>query len=195
MFVACSYLRKTLSGFVYTETCLMSCSLRIHLHGNVWYFRSNALVSKSLQLPIFVSMDTFNTQRWFLSKNRISAETCLQIRFQGTANMSQYVITADPRVQARVRSCNIHGGCHWSRLLSKFLPPSANLHFIIVLFSLPPRLEMCIALTRQHLIPSSFFKFGLHLRPGAWLIVELGIQFFINSVADKASWNNRIRPN
>jgi hypothetical protein len=47
--------------FVSTETFVLSWSPGIHLHENVHYFRSNAPVSKSLQLP-FVSMDTFNTQ-------------------------------------------------------------------------------------------------------------------------------------
>jgi hypothetical protein len=41
---------------------------------------------------IFVSMDTFNTQRWFVSNNRISAETCLPSRFLETAYMSQYYV-------------------------------------------------------------------------------------------------------
>jgi hypothetical protein len=77
--------------FVYTETFVLSWSLGILLRGNVYYFRSNALVSKSLQLPFsYPWTRLFNTQRWFVSKNRISAETCLPIRFLGTAYMSQY---------------------------------------------------------------------------------------------------------
>jgi hypothetical protein len=32
----------------------------------------------------------FNTQRWFVSKNRISADTCLPIRFLEAVYMSQY---------------------------------------------------------------------------------------------------------
>jgi hypothetical protein len=46
-------------------------------------------------LPFFVSMDTFNTQRRFVSKNRISGEACLPISLLGTAYMSQYITLND----------------------------------------------------------------------------------------------------
>jgi hypothetical protein len=94
--------------------CTASCSIVSRIIGSVCCFRSNDLVSKSLHLSIFVSMDTlvtstatrcfprvysflslypwtrlFNTQRWFVSKNCISEETCLPIRFLETANVSE----------------------------------------------------------------------------------------------------------
>jgi hypothetical protein len=69
--------------FVYMETFVLNWSLGIHLHGNVRYFCRNALVSKSLHLFIFISIDTLvaSTQQWFVSKNCISAATCLPIYF------------------------------------------------------------------------------------------------------------------
>jgi hypothetical protein len=46
----------------------------------------------SLQLPFVDSWTRLsNTQRWFVSKNRISVETCLPICFLETAFMSQYI--------------------------------------------------------------------------------------------------------
>jgi hypothetical protein len=79
--------------FVSTETFVLSCSLGINLHGNVRYFHNNALLSKSLHLFIFVSMDTLaaSTQLCFVSKNRISSEACLPVLFLGTAYMSQCI--------------------------------------------------------------------------------------------------------
>jgi hypothetical protein len=41
---------------------------------------------------IFISMDMFNTQWWFVSKDCISVETRLPIRFLETAYMSQHEI-------------------------------------------------------------------------------------------------------
>jgi hypothetical protein len=50
-----------------------------------------SMVSKSLQLPFpYPRERLFSTQRWFVSKNRIAAETCLPIRSLETAYMSQY---------------------------------------------------------------------------------------------------------
>jgi hypothetical protein len=86
--------------FVYAETFVLSWSLGIHLHGNVCYLLSNALVSKSLQLPFSDPWThLFNTQRWFLSKNHISEETCLPIRFLETAYMSLYEYIQDQRTK------------------------------------------------------------------------------------------------
>jgi hypothetical protein len=46
---------------------------------------NNDLISKSLQLPLaYPWTRLFNTQRWFLCKNRNSAETCLPIRLVET---------------------------------------------------------------------------------------------------------------
>jgi hypothetical protein len=100
---------------VYTDTPVgstaTSCFPRVYtfhsrIHGHSCWFHSNELLSKSLHLSfsypwtpllipqqqaafqessILVSMDTFNTQRWFVSKNRISAGTCLPTRFLETS--------------------------------------------------------------------------------------------------------------
>jgi hypothetical protein len=70
---------------VSTETLILSWSLGIHLHGNVCFFRSNDMVSKSLQLSFSNPWTRlFNTRRWFVSNNRISAETWLPTRFLET---------------------------------------------------------------------------------------------------------------
>jgi hypothetical protein len=84
MFVACSYQRKSL--------------LDVRLHGNLCTELvsrnppSWKLVLLSQQRSCFQKPTTsypwtrlFNTQGWFVSKNRISAATCLPIRFLETS--------------------------------------------------------------------------------------------------------------
>jgi hypothetical protein len=47
-------------------------------HGHACRFHSNDLVSKSIQFPFqYPWTRLFNTQRWFVSENRVAAETCL----------------------------------------------------------------------------------------------------------------------
>jgi hypothetical protein len=89
---------------VYTEAFVLIWSLGIHLHENVCYLLSNALVSKSLQLPFsYPWTHLFNTQLWFVSKNRISIETCLPVRFLETAYMSPYEYIQDQRTNIFLR--------------------------------------------------------------------------------------------
>jgi hypothetical protein len=65
--------------------CRRRCLLLARIHGNACWFHSDDPVSKSLQLPFpYPWTRLFNTQRWFESKNRISAATCSPIRFLET---------------------------------------------------------------------------------------------------------------
>jgi hypothetical protein len=43
--------------------------------------RSNGLVSKILQTSNYITMDMFNTWRWFVFKNSATVAACLPIRF------------------------------------------------------------------------------------------------------------------
>jgi hypothetical protein len=86
-----SYLNGNLYSLAYPRkmfvafACPRKCSLLA---------RSNDLVSKSLQFPFaYPWRSLFNTQRWFVCKNRISAEKCLPIRFLETGYMSEYIVT------------------------------------------------------------------------------------------------------
>jgi hypothetical protein len=59
MFVVCSYPQTPLLDVCLRGNLCTELVSGIHLRGNMCYFRSNTLVSKSLQLPFFVAMDTF----------------------------------------------------------------------------------------------------------------------------------------
>jgi hypothetical protein len=70
---------------------LGNCLLLARIHGHACCFRGNERVSKSLQLSFsHPRTHLFNTQRWFVSKNRISAEMRLLVCFLETAYMSQW---------------------------------------------------------------------------------------------------------
>jgi hypothetical protein len=67
---------------------LVSVLLHSYFRNDFWFTNE----FKSLQLPFpYPWTRLCNTQRWFMSKNRISAGTCFPIRFLETAYMSQYI--------------------------------------------------------------------------------------------------------
>jgi hypothetical protein len=96
MFVVCAYPRKMFVVSAYPRKCLLLA-------------RSNDLVSKNLQLPFaYPWTRLFNTHRGSVCKNRISAETCLAIRFLETAyTHTRYSLThgAEPFSRSR-QLCN-----------------------------------------------------------------------------------------
>jgi hypothetical protein len=75
-----------------------SCFLRFYnfhlrIHGHICCFRGNDLVSKILDLSFaYPWTRLFNTQRGFVPKNRMSAETCLPIGFLEAAYISQWIV-------------------------------------------------------------------------------------------------------
>jgi hypothetical protein len=69
----------------------MRCLLLARIHGHACGFHRKDLAFKSLQLPFsYPWTRLFNTRRWFVSKNRSFADTCLPNNFLETAYMSQY---------------------------------------------------------------------------------------------------------
>jgi hypothetical protein len=105
-----SYLNGSLYSPAYPRKISVACA---YPRKCLSLARSNDLVSNSLQIPFAypwtslllsqkgsgfqestpftgISMDTFNTQRLSVCKNRISAETSLPVRFLETAYMLQY---------------------------------------------------------------------------------------------------------
>jgi hypothetical protein len=71
-------MRSYLNGRLYSLTVSME---------NIYYFRNNDLVSKSLQLPFAYPWTRLTPSDGFC----ISAETCLTSRFLVTAYMSHYI--------------------------------------------------------------------------------------------------------
>jgi hypothetical protein len=99
LYCDCLRLRLTIESLLSWTAAYHRRSLLLgRIHGHAWWSRSNDLVSNRLQLPFSYPWTRFfNTQRWFVFKNRISAETCLPIRFLETAYMSLYRVFHDFR--------------------------------------------------------------------------------------------------
>jgi hypothetical protein len=74
--------RSYLNGPLYIVSPILGKYLLLdRFHGHGW-FRSNEMFPQVYSFSFsYPWTHLFHTQRWFLSKNRISTETCLLIRF------------------------------------------------------------------------------------------------------------------
>jgi hypothetical protein len=83
-FVGCSFTRKLLYWVSLWESTSMET--RVTCAATLWFPK---VYNFHFSYPW---TRLVNTQQWFVSENRISAETCLPIRFLGTAYMSQLCV-------------------------------------------------------------------------------------------------------
>jgi hypothetical protein len=97
-----------------------NCFLITRFHGNACWFHSDMLISKNLQLSfLYPTKHLFNTERWFVSKNRISAEKALVNSFSSNGPHS-LTHGAEPFL----RRCQL---CSYSRTSQHFVEPESSL--------------------------------------------------------------------
>jgi hypothetical protein len=94
-------MRSYLNGRLYSVTVSKEMFLACSYPWKCLLFWLQRAVFQESTTSTAVSMDTFNTQRWFMSKNRISAETCLPIRFLEKPTCHN-IVTCTPIVRQRV---------------------------------------------------------------------------------------------